>query len=150
VSVKQKMRELGLSFLPETPNTYLAGAMSVGRLVYTSGRTSPQKGKVGDAVLIETGAEAARDATLRALFAVQTEIGNLDRIVRVIRLAGFVNCAEGFSQTSQVMNGGSDLLYALFGPERGRHLRTALGVYQLPGDAAVEVELVVEVEDDRE
>src|SRR5680860_678313 len=129
MSIQSKMSELGLSFPPEKSNNYLADAIRVGPLVYTSGRTSPQKGKVGDAVSVELGAEAARDATLRALFAVQSEVDDLDRIVRVVKLAGFVNCAEGFSQTSQVMNGGSDLLYALFGDERGRHLRTALGVY---------------------
>ena len=147
MSVVTKLSEMGLSFPPESPNTYLAAAIKVGPLVYTSGRTSPQKGKVGAAVSVEAGAEAARDATLRALFAAQTEIGDLDRIVRIVKLAGFVNCAEGFFETSRVMNGGSDLLHALFGPERGHHLRTALGVYQLPGNAAVEVELVVQVEE---
>jgi enamine deaminase RidA (YjgF/YER057c/UK114 family) len=146
MSIETRMTEMGLSFPPESGDTYLASAIRVGPLVYTSGRTSPQKGKVGGAVSVEEGAIAARDATLRALNAAKSEVGDLDTIVRVVKLSGFVNCAEGFFHTSKVMNGGSNLLHELFGREKGHHLRTALGVYQLPGDAAVEVELVVQVD----
>jgi enamine deaminase RidA (YjgF/YER057c/UK114 family) len=147
VSIDSKLGELGLSFPAESGDTYLAAAIRVGSLVMTSGRTSPQKGKVGGPVSPEEGAQAARDATLRALNAVKSEIGELERVVRIVKLTGFVNCAEGFSQTSKVLNGGSDVLHTLFGRERGHHLRSAIGVYQLPGDAAVEVELMVQVED---
>lgn len=135
---------MGLSLPAEAPDDYLASAMRVGDLVFTSGRTSPQKGKVGADLTVEEGYGAARDATLRALAALQTVIG-LEKITRVVRLTGYVNCADGFYHTPKVMNGGSDLLRELIGKDRGRHTRSAIGVYQLPGNAAVEVELVVEV-----
>lgn len=135
---------MGLSFPAEAPDDYLAPALRVGDLVFTSGRTSPQKGKVGADLTVEEGYGAARDATLRALAALKTTIG-LEQITRVVRLTGYVNCADGFFQTPKVMNGGSDLLRELFGRDRGRHVRSAIGVCQLPGNAAVEVELVAEV-----
>lgn len=142
--VERRLAEMGLSFPVEVSDDYLAAALRVGDLVFTSGRTSPQKGKVGAGLTVEEGYGAARDATLRALTALKTVIG-LEQITRVVRLTGFVNCADGFVQMPKVMNGGSDLLHALFGKDRGRHLRSAIGVWQLPGNAAVEVELVVEV-----
>jgi enamine deaminase RidA (YjgF/YER057c/UK114 family) len=144
VQVERKLAEMGLNLPVEAPDDYLAPAMRVGDLVFTSGRTSPQKGKVGADLTVEEGYGAARDATLRALAALKTAIG-LEQITRVVRLTGYVNCADGFIQTPKVMNGGSDLLRELIGTDRGRHTRSAIGVYQLPGNAAVEVELVVEV-----
>jgi enamine deaminase RidA (YjgF/YER057c/UK114 family) len=142
--VERRLAEMGLSLPTEAPDDYLEPAVRVGDLVFTSGRTSPQKGKVGADLTVEDGYAAARDATLRALAALKTAI-SLERITRVVRLTGYVNCADGFYQTPKVMNGGSDLLRELIGKDRGRHARSAIGVYQLPGNAAVEVDLVVEV-----
>ena len=141
----QRLKELGLELPKPTPGKLLP-AVQVGELVFTSGNTSPQKGKVGRDLTVEEAYQGAREAALRCLGAVEATIGSIDRVVRVVKLLGFVNCAEGFSNTPQVMHGATDLLVEIFGEEAGRHARSAIGVYQLPGDAAVEVELIVQVQ----
>ena len=119
--------------------------MRTGNLVYTSGATSQITGKVGDTVTVEEGYEAARQAILGCLGSVQWLIGDLEKVTRVVKILGMVNCAAGFSNTPAVIHGATDTLIELFGKERGWHARSAIGVYQLPGDAAVEIELIVEV-----
>ena len=141
----QRLKELGLDLPVPTPGKLLP-AVQVGDLVFTSGNTSPQKGKVGKDLTVEEAYEGARIAALRCLGAVAETVGNLDRVVRIVKLLGFVNCAEGFSNTPQVIHGATDLLVELFGEKAGRHARSAIGVYQLPGDAAVEVEMIVQVQ----
>jgi enamine deaminase RidA (YjgF/YER057c/UK114 family) len=125
----------------------LRPAIRVGNIVRTSGNTSPQAGKVGKEVTVEQGYEAARDAILRCLMAVKWCIGDLDKVKQVVHVLGLVNAGEGFTNTPQVMHGASDLLLELWGDDAGWHTRSAIGVYQLPGNAAVEIELTVEVGD---
>lgn len=145
MSIHDRLNELGLRLPPVSPGK-LAPAVRTGNLVYTSGACSTLSGKVGGSVTVEQGYEAAREAILGCLASVHWLIGDLNRVTRVVKLLGMVNCAEGFSNTPAVIHGATDTLIALFGEERGWHARSAVGLYQLPGDAAVEIELIVEVE----
>lgn len=122
-------------------------AVRTGNLVYTSGHTSGKHiGKVGRDFTPEQAYVGARDCALSCLGAIKAVIGDLDKITRIVKLIGFVNCAEGFFDTPAVIHGATDLLNELFGA-RGRHARSAVGVYQLPANSAVEIELIVEVRD---
>jgi enamine deaminase RidA (YjgF/YER057c/UK114 family) len=144
MAVADKLKELGLELPAVTPGK-LAPAVRTGNLVYTSGATSKITGKVGDGVTVEQGYEASRQAILGCLGSVQWAVGDLSKVRRVVKLLGMVNCAAGFSNTPAVIHGATDLLVELFGKDVGWHARSAIGVYQLPGDAAVEIELIVEV-----
>ena len=105
---------------------------------------APHKGKLGGEVLTADGREAARLCALHLLAQAQAALGGLDRIVRCLRLGGFVNCRPHFEEVPQVINGASDLIVEVFG-EKGRHARFAVGVAQLPLNAAVEVDAMFEV-----
>lgn len=147
----QRMKELGLT-LPDAPKpvgSYLPCARA-GDLIFVSGQlpiragTLLAKGKVGSVVTIEQAAESAKVAALNGLAQVAAVAGGLDHIVRVVRLGVFVNSAPGFTDQAKVANGASDLIVAVFG-DAGRHARAAVGAAELPLDAAVEVELIVQV-----
>jgi enamine deaminase RidA (YjgF/YER057c/UK114 family) len=101
-------------------------------------------GKLGRELTLEQGADAARLACLNALAVIKTELGTLDAVKRIVRLGGHVASIEGFVQQPAVVNGASDLLVSIFG-DAGRHARLALGAYELPLGAAIELELIVEV-----
>lgn len=146
MSVLDRLKELGIELPSVTPGK-LAPAVRTGSLVYTSGSTSKITGKVGASVSQEQGYQAAREAIIGCLASVQWAVGDLGKVKRVVKLLGMVNCAEGFSDTPAVIHGATDLLVDLFGKEAGWHSRSAVGVYQLPGNAAVEIELIVEVRD---
>jgi len=103
--------------------------------------------EVGAEVTLEEAYQGAREAILSCLGAVKWLVGDLNKITRVVKLLGMVNCAEGFFKTPEVIHGATDLLLELFGPEAGWHARSAVGLYQLPGNCAVEIELIVEVKD---
>lgn len=144
--VEERLAELGITLPAATPGK-LAPAVRTGRLVYTSGACSALTGKVGADVTVEQAYDAARDAILQCLGSVRWLIGDLNRVTRVVKLLGLVNCGEGFNNTPAVIHGATDTLVDLFGPEIGWHARSAIGVYQLPGNAAVEIELIVEIAD---
>ncbi|MGB9920105.1 MAG: RidA family protein [Moorellales bacterium] len=151
MKTEERLRQLGLE-LPEParPVANYVPAVRAGNLVFVSGQLCLVKGevryrgKVGAELTVEQGYEAARLATLNALAVLRAELGDLDRVRRVVRIFGAVNSAPGFNRQPQVVNGASDLLVEVFG-EAGRHARTAVGVSELPMDSAVEVELTVEV-----
>ena len=143
----EKIAALGYKIPPAAPGK-LAPAVRTGNLVYTSGATSELTGKVGTDVSVEQAYDAARDAILRCLGSVQWMVGDLNRVTRVVKLLGMVNCGEGFYDTPAVIHGATDTLLEIFGTEIGRHSRSAIGVYQLPGNASVEIEMIVEVEDE--
>jgi enamine deaminase RidA (YjgF/YER057c/UK114 family) len=103
-------------------------------------------GKVGDTVDVEAAVEAARLTGLSLLAAMRHELGSLDRVTRVVKMLGMVNCAPGFNRTPQVIDGCSNLLVEVFG-DAGRGARSAVGMAELPFDIAVEIELIVEVAD---
>ena len=102
-------------------------------------------GKVGADVSLEQGYEAARLTGLAILSSLERELGSLDRVSAWLRVFGMINTAPGFVQTPLVINGFSDLILELFGPERGDHCRSAIGVAELPFNASVEIEAEVEI-----
>ena len=146
------LKELGLD-LPEAPKPLGAyvPAVRAGNLIFLSGMLPlvlgklQHQGKLGKDLTIEQGYESARTAVLNALAVVRQEAGDLSRVARVVRLAGHVASAPGFTQQPTVLNGASDLLLKIFG-ERGKHARLALGAAELPLSSPVELELIVELE----
>jgi enamine deaminase RidA (YjgF/YER057c/UK114 family) len=152
MSIEKKILDLGFQ-LPVSPTpvgSYVPLRVS-GRLLFTSGQTARINGvrrylgKVGADVSMEEGYLSSRDACLNCLGAIKAAIGRLDRINRVVKLVGYVNSAPGFNQQPKVIDGASDLLIALYG-EEGRHARAAVGVSELPFDASVELEMIVEID----
>ncbi|VVD61241.1 L-PSP family endoribonuclease [Pandoraea capi] len=104
-------------------------------------------GKLGRDVSIEAGQEGARAAMIRALAALRDTVGSLTHIDRILRLNVYVNSTDEFSQQSAVADGASSLIYEIFGPERGAHARTSVGVAQLPRNACCELDIVVALSD---
>jgi enamine deaminase RidA (YjgF/YER057c/UK114 family) len=149
---EQKLAELNLA-LPATnpPVANYVSAVRSGSLVFLAGhipRDAAGKvitGKVGRDATDKDAQAAARQATLALLASLKREIGDLSKVKRVVRVAGFVNATDDFQGHSQVVNGASDLLVAVFG-ERGKHARAALGMASLPLGALIEVEMIVEIE----
>jgi len=150
VNFEQKISELGLALPNVAPpaGSYLPSVIS-GNLVFTAGQIPliegkiAATGKVGGEVSLERAQEMARICLLNALAAVKSEIGDLQRVKRIVKLVGFVSSDPGFIQQPQVINAASDLLAEIFG-EAGRHARSAVGVAVLPLDVPVEIELIVE------
>jgi enamine deaminase RidA (YjgF/YER057c/UK114 family) len=148
---EDRLAELGLS-VPSVaaPLASYVPAVRVGDLVWTSGQlplvegTLLATGKVGAEIDPDAAADLARVCALNALAAIKAEIGNLDSIVRVVKLVGFVASAPDFFGQPAVVNGASNLIGEVFAAA-GKHARSAVGVAVLPMDAPVEVELVVEV-----
>jgi enamine deaminase RidA (YjgF/YER057c/UK114 family) len=153
VSVDDRLAELELE-LPEPfpPAGNYVAAVRTGSLLYLSGAGPARpdgsfvRGKVGDTIDLNTAVEAARLTGLQLLAVMRRELGTLDRVQRVVKTLGMVNCAPGFNRTPQVIDGCSNLLVEVFG-ESGRGARSAVGMAELPFDIAVEIELVVEVAD---
>ena len=151
MSIEARLQELGVT-IPTggRPVANYVGAVRTGNLVFVSGHGPrlPQggniTGKVGRDLSTEQGYEAARACILACLASLQAEIGDLNRVRRIVKLLGMVNCTEDFGEQPQVINGASDLLVSLFG-ERGRHARSAVGMQMLPNNIAVEIEMIVEV-----
>lgn len=104
------------------------------------------QGKVGSDLSVDEAREAARLTGLFLLSAVRAEVGSLDRVRSVLKVFGMVNCAPGFTNTPAVIDGCSDLLVDVFGPEVGRHARSAVGMAELPLNIPVEIEMVVAVD----
>jgi len=151
MSYEARLGELGL-ILPPAPRpvaTYVP-VVQTGNLLVVSGQVPVENGRVvrpgklGAEVSVEEGQELARLCVLNGLAQVRQALGSLDRVARVVRVAGYVASAPGFTQQPQVINGASDLLVAIFG-EAGRHARVAVGVAELPLGCAVEVEFLFEV-----
>ncbi|MCI6205717.1 MAG: RidA family protein [Corynebacterium glucuronolyticum] len=136
--------------LPEVakPVAAYTPAVKTGHYVYTSGQLPfvdgalPKTGKVGAEVTQEEAYDLARTAALNALAAINNEV-DLEKVTRVVKIVGFVNSAPGFNAQPAVVNGASELMEEVFG-EKGVHARSAVGVAELPMDAPVEIELIVE------
>jgi enamine deaminase RidA (YjgF/YER057c/UK114 family) len=150
-SAEDRLRDLGYELAPvsEPAGSYVP-ATRAGALLFTTGQLPfeggqlPYTGKVGREVSLEEAQEAARLCALNALATVKSEAGSLENVRRVAKVTGYVASAGGFNDQPGVMNGASDLLGEVFG-ERGVHARSAVGVAELPLDAPVEVELIVEL-----
>ena len=151
MSVDDRLRELNLT-LPPAPKPLASYVPTVqtGNLLVVSGQVPVENGRVvrpgklGAELSVEEGQELARLCVLNGLAAVKQALGTLDRVRRVVRVAGYVASADGFQQQPAVINGASDLLAQIFG-EAGRHARVAIGVNELPLGCGVEVEFLFEV-----
>ncbi|MFB9991611.1 RidA family protein [Deinococcus oregonensis] len=151
MNIEQRLAALGIT-LPRTPppTANFVPTVQTGDLLFVSGHTSiwiegSVQGKVGQDVSLEEAYTAARRVAVSLLGTVQDTLGDLNRVTRVVKLLGMVNSAPNFGEHGKVINGASDLLVEIFG-ERGRHARSAVGMAQLPGSAAVEIEMILEVE----
>ena len=150
--VEAKLAELGVVLpTPATPIANYVGFVRTGSLLVVSGQIclGPDgklvaKGKLGDTVSVEDGQKAARACAVNLLAQVKVALGDLDKLVRVVRLGGFINSTPTFLDGPKVMTGASDLMVEALG-DKGRHARTTVGVASLPVDAAVEVEGLFEV-----
>jgi enamine deaminase RidA (YjgF/YER057c/UK114 family) len=151
VSAESRLIELGIVLpAPPAPAGLYAPCVQTGPLLYVSGQIPivdgqlVRRGKLGQNVSLDEGAQLARVCTLNALAIVRAHLGSLDRVVRVVRVGGFVASAQDFIEHPKVINGASQLLVDVFG-EAGRHARAAIGVAELPLGAPVEVEFLFEV-----
>jgi enamine deaminase RidA (YjgF/YER057c/UK114 family) len=151
-TIEAKLASLGITLpAPAAPVANYVGFVRSGNLLFVSGQVCFDaqgkliaKGKLGAGVSVDQGAAAAKGCGINLLAQVKAAIGDLDKVVRVVRLGGFVNSAPDFLDGPKVLNGASDLMVAVFG-DKGRHARTTVGVASLPADASVEVEGVFEV-----
>ncbi len=147
-TIKDKIETMGFA-LPapfKFPNPNRTGCVVVGSIIFVSGHGRDLSGpgvkpvgKVGRDLTVEEGYAAARAAALSILASLDQELGDLDRIKRVIRLFGMVNAAPGFDRMPQVIDGASDFFYQLFGPTSGQHARSAVGMAELPHGIPVEI-----------
>ena len=151
--IEKRIEELGYQ-LPaagagNTP--FVQAKLIMDRLVFTSGCTPrlngqmAYTGKCGTELSLEDSQEAARIALVNALGAVKSVAGDLDRVKQIVKLTGFVNSTLEFTAQPKVIDGASRLLKELFGEEKGAHARSAVGMAGLPGNAACEIELIVEI-----
>lgn len=151
--VEKKINELGIELMtPTKPMANYVKAVRTGNLIFLAGH-GPTKadgtnitGKVGRDLTTEQGAEAARQTAISLLSTLKAEIGDLNKVKRIVKVLGMVNCTETFTDQPKVMNGFSDLIVQIFG-EKGKHARSAVGMYALPSNIAVEIEMIVEIQE---
>jgi len=150
--VEERISELGIELRePAPPTANFVRTVQTGNLVFLSGHGPdlPEGGrvvgKVGGDLSLEQGQEAARLTGISLLASLKSEIGDLNRVKRIVKATGMVNAPQDFTQHSQVINGFSDLMVEIFG-DRGRHARAAVGMSSLPFNMAVEIEIIVEIE----
>ncbi len=150
---EERLKEKGIVLTtPSSPVANYVNAVRVGNLLYLAGK-GPAKpdgsyitGKVGKDLTIEQGYEAARLTAISHLSVLKAELGDLNKVKRIIKVLGMVNCTDDFKDQPKVINGYSDLMVAIFG-EKGKHARSAVGMNSLPLGIAVEVEVIVEIVD---
>ena len=148
-----KIKEKGIVLVsPSSPVANYVNVVRVGNILYLAGK-GPLKpdntyitGKVGKDLTIEQGYEAARLAAIAHLAVIKNELGSLNKVKRIVKVLGMVNCTEDFKDQPKVINGYSDLMVEIFG-DKGKHARSAVGMAALPFNMAVEVEVIVEVEE---
>ncbi len=153
MSIEEKLRSLGLSLPPahRYPSLNRAGCVRMGGLLFVSGHPPAPlegvkvRGKVTADVSEAEAKIAARAAALNMLASIKAEIGDLDRVARVGKLLGMVNSSPGFERQFAVIDGASDLFLELWGPQDGRHARSAVGLAELPRGIPVEIEGVFEL-----
>ena len=153
MKIEEKLNEMGIK-IPEAakPVASYVPFRRVGNLVYISGQDCrvngklKYEGKVGRDVTEKEAYEAARITAINLLAILKSAIGNLDKVVKIVNLHGFVNSADGFVRQPMVINGASDLLLEVFG-EKGKHSRCALSTNELPFNTPVEIEMIVEVKE---
>lgn len=151
---EKRLEEMGITLKPSGPgNSNIVPAVRSGNLIFLSGHgpTKPDGtnviGKVGADLTVEQGKEAARLTGIQLLNALKGEIGDLKKVKRVVKVLGMVNSTPDLTQQPAVIHGFTDFMVEVFGPERGKHARSAVGMASLPGGIAVEIEMIVEIED---
>ena len=153
MSIEEKLRQLDIELPPAPPAvaTYQPW-MQTGNLIFTSGQLPWHEGeiaytgKLGTELSIDDGYQAARLCCINAIAQLKTATDNLEKIRQIVRIEGYVHAGPGFREHPQVLNGASDLVAKIFG-ERGKHTRLALGINEMPLDAAVQLAVTAEVED---
>ncbi len=154
MKIEQRLQELGIE-LPETtsPIANYVNAVRAGNLLFLAGKGPGQPGKplptgkVGRDFSIELAYRLARETGLNLISVMKAELGDLDRVKRIVKVLGMVNATSEYSHQPEIINGCSDLFVEVFG-ERGKHARSAVGMGSLPRGIPVEIEVIVEVEDD--
>ena len=152
-SPEENLKALGI-ILPKqsTPIANYVNYVKTGKLIYFSGSGpgvedgSYVRGKLGKDMTIEQGREAARITGINMIANLKNAVGDLNKVKRIVKVLGMVNSTESFTDQPKVINGFSDLMVAVFG-EKGKHARSAVGMASLPLNMAVEIEMIVEVED---
>jgi enamine deaminase RidA (YjgF/YER057c/UK114 family) len=144
----KRLKELGIE-LPSAspPAASYVKAVSIGNTLYLSGHAAVSgfRGKVGKEFTTEEGYQAARSTAISAIATLKQELGDLNRVKRIVKVMGMVNSTPDYNEHHLVMNGFSDLMVAVFG-EKGKHARSSVGMGSLPFDFAVEVDLIVETD----
>mmetsp|Transcript_23174 Transcript_23174/g.33983 ORF Transcript_23174/g.33983 Transcript_23174/m.33983 type:complete len:172 (-) Transcript_23174:100-615(-) len=151
--VEKNLDKLGIVLpKPNDPKGNYLSFVRSGNMLFLAGHL-PQSpdgtlvtGKVGKDITVQEGYDAARTIALNLISTMKFATGDLDKVKRVVKLVGFVNCNEDFTQQPSVINGCSDMMVEVFGPEVGRHARSAVGTNALPLGVSVEVEAIIEVE----
>ena len=153
VNFDQKLKEIGVELYPPTkPVGNYVKAVRTGNLIFLAGAgptfadNTNITGKLGKDLTVEEGAKAARQAGIALLSTLKGEIGDFNKVTRIVKVLGMVNCTENFPDQPKVMNGFSDLMVQVFG-EKGKHARSSVGMNALPNNIAVEIEMIVEVKD---
>lgn len=152
INVDDNIKKIGIHlFKPNPPVANYVRAVKVGNLIFLSGHgPSNEKGesvtgKLGRDLNVDEGKAAARLAGIALLSSLKEEIGDLNKVKRIVKVLGMVNSTSDFTQHSQVINGFSNLMVEIFG-DKGKHARAAVGMISLPGNIAVEIEMIVEIE----
>jgi enamine deaminase RidA (YjgF/YER057c/UK114 family) len=152
IDFEKKLNELGIElFAPTKPVANYVKAVRAGNLLFLSGHGPTRAdgtnytGKVGRELTIEQGYEAAKLTAIGLISTLKSEVGDLNKIKRIVKVNGWVNCTPDFGDQPKVINGCSDLMVALFG-DKGRHARAAMGAGALPSNITTEIEMVVELE----
>ncbi|MBS1557860.1 MAG: RidA family protein [Bacteroidetes bacterium] len=153
IDFDKKLKDLGIELYAPTPamGSYVKVVRS-GNLLFFAGHGPTRadnthiQGKVGKDLTLEQGREAAKQTGIALLSTLKAEVGDLNKVKRIVKVMGMVNCTDTFTDQPKVINGFSDLMVSVFG-EKGKHARSAVGMYMLPSNIAVEIEMIVEVED---
>ena len=153
MKIEEKLTRLGVTLPPpfQYPSPNRTGCVQVGNILFVSGHPPADlpgvkaSGKVGADLSEKEGYQAARAAALNILSSIKKQVADLDRVKRVVKLLGMVNTAPGFERQFAVIDGASDLLLELWGPEFGQHARSAVGMFELPRQIPVEIEGIFEL-----
>ncbi|MEQ9591729.1 MAG: RidA family protein [Cyclobacteriaceae bacterium] len=152
VDYDKKVEELGITLIPPTkPIANYVKAVRTGNLLFLSGHGPSRAdgtsitGKVGKDINTEDGYAAAKQVGISLLSTIKAELGTLNKVKRIVKVHGMVNCTDDYTDQPKVINGCSDLMVAVFG-ENGKHARAAVGMNSLPGNISVEIEMVIEVQ----
>jgi len=145
---EENLQKLGITLGSSRPlvGNYVT-CVRAGNLLFTAGQgVDEYHGKLGRELTVEEGYLAARQSMINLLKVVKQELGELSKVKRIVKILGFVNSTEDFTQQPKVMNGASDLLVDVFG-DKGKHGRSAVGMAQLPNNTAIEIEMTLEIEE---